>query len=292
MGLLAVSVLWGVGYVAGSQALAGGFGPLWLTSTRLILPGLVLAGLARALGRRPVDRSALPGVIASGMLAWAAGTGFQTIGQQSVPPGTTALILAGGPSVAVALQALKTRVVPSQRALAGVLVATGGIALLVGPADLSLGGGIGWILAACVAWAAAQVWEAGRTGPSAPDPLSVASVQVMAGGIGLGLAALITGEPLPSPTTTGWFGWSWLMAGCTVVGLPLWLWVLRQLPIHVSMLQGLISPVVALGLAVMLGEQGVGLREGVGASLVLVAAVGTMIEARTKTPVLSTSTST
>jgi O-acetylserine/cysteine efflux transporter len=279
-GLMAVSLLWGAGYVAGAQALAGGFGPLWLTASRLLVPGVLLSVLARVLGRRPVDRAALPGVVASGVLAWAMGTGFQTVGQLTVPPGTTALILAGGPFVAVGIDAFRTRTWPHPRALIGVALATGGIALLVAPSGVAWSGGVGWVVAACVAWAAAQVWEAGRTGASAPDPLSVAALQVLAGGVGLAVAAVVTGEPLPVPTDAGWLGWTWLMAGCTVVGLPLWLWVLRLLPIHVSMLQGLISPVVALGLAVAAGEQGLGLREAVGASLVLLATVASMLDAR------------
>lgn len=268
--LVAVSAVWGIGYLAGTVALGAldaGFGPLWLVASRLLVAGALLSMLAVARGA-PLPRG-LPGIAASGALAWVVGTGMLTIGLQWVPAGTTALVLAGSPVVALVLDGLWRRAPPPRAAVAWLLVAVAGLVVLVGPAPLAVPG-IGWTLAACLAWAAAQVVESRREDGS--DPLAVAAIQIGVGGVGVSALAFASGEPLPAPGTASWLGWAFLVGPSTVLALPAWLWLLRRVPVHVSQLQAALSPVVALVASAALGWEALGPREAVASALILGAA--------------------
>ena len=246
--LVLISTLWGSGYLAAEVALADGFGPLWLQGSRLLIASGILAWLARGQGH-PFPRRV--SVLATGTLAWTVGSGLQTVAQQTVPPGTTALIMGSGPVVSVALGSLLDRRLPSALEGIGLAVGLGGLALLVGP---SLGGsaGVPWLLLATVGWSGAAVWEA-RSGCGA-GPLAIAAVQMGIGGIGLTAMALFFAEPLPHLGLAGLAGWGWLTVACAALGMPLWLWILRILPMSVAMLQCTLSPVVAAAGGMVLGE--------------------------------------
>lgn len=247
--LVLLSAMWGSGYLAADLALTDGFGPLWLQSSRLVVAGGLLCLLAWRQGS-PFPRRA--SVLATGTLAWTVGSGLQTVAQQTVPPGTTALIMGLGPAVAVSMSSAVEQRLPSRLEGAGLVLGLVGLTLLVGP-SLGLSSGVLWLMLACLGWSGAAVWESKIC--CGAGALATAALQTCAGGIGLTILALSLGEPLPSVGTTGLAGWLWLTVICAALGLPLWLWLLRVLSVSTAMLQATLSPMIAAGLGwLLLGE--------------------------------------
>lgn len=266
-----MSVVWAGGYVAAGTAVGpeGGFGPLWLTGSRLLLAGSLLTAFARHRAVSFPARSVLPSILASGVLAWLGGSGMQTIGQQTVPAGTTALVLGAGPLVALGLASLRERRPPTVRDAAVVAMGLVGLCIAVGPAGT--GPGLGWVIAACICWTAASVWESWR-GDSGGHPLAVGGLQMLAGGVAVCALALATAEPAPTPSLEGWLGFGWLAIPCAAVGMPLWLYVLRSLPVSIAMTQSTLTPVAAAVLSTLLLGEPMGLHAIVGGAVVLWAA--------------------
>lgn len=248
--LLFVSFAWGAGYVGTGTAIRDGFGPLWFQSTRLFAAASLLGGVAWYQGYRfPRLRSAA----LSGVLAWAIASGSQTLAQQSITPGTAALVMGTGPLVAVGMDSLLRRARPLGHELAGLAMGLVGLVLLIGGSP-QLDPAVFLLLLACVAWSSSSVIEARRNDGS--HPLAVASLQMFAGASGLALVALLSGEALPHPGLRGALGWGWLGFVCAGIGMPLWLWVLRVLPMSTVMLQASLSPLAAALLgAVLMGER-------------------------------------
>ncbi|MCB9692766.1 MAG: EamA family transporter [Alphaproteobacteria bacterium] len=254
VGLGGVVFGWGTGYVAGSVVFAtgSGVGPFWATGLRLAVAGLFLEVLGRVKGEDGPDRGHLGLLTLSAGLTWISGTGFTAIGQQTVSAGTTALVFAAAPLLSSLLAGLWAHRAPRRMEIVGMALGVVGLALLIGTGP-SLAPHLPWTLVACLSWSVASVLEAGR--PSSGGPIRVAALQMGVGAAGLVALALAVGEPLPTPTTSAAWGLVWLLGPTTTLAFPLWLWVLRRLPISVAMLQGTLSPLVATVLGVaLLGE--------------------------------------
>lgn len=277
LGLVAVIIAWASGYVAGAAALqGGGFGPLWMTALRLGFAALVVGVLALSRG----ERFTLPGRadLVRGGLTWVSGTGFIAVGQQTVGAGTTAFVFAAAPLMALVLQGILFRVWPGMVAWAGVITGALGVAMLIGEQP-EVGTGLMWILAACFSWCLAQVYEARST--CGRGALAIGATHMAVGAVGTAALALATAEPLPTPSWTGLSAFLWLAGPTSAFAYPAWLWVLKRLPLHIAMLQGSITPLVATGLGVALLDEHVGVATVVGGVLILGAA---QVVSRTRMP--------
>ena len=246
-----VSVAFGGGYIGTAAALSSGFGPLWFQASRLLVASAVLLVVSYRLRLRFPP---LRGVAVTGLMGWSVGIGLQTIAQQTVSPGATALIVGTGPLIAVGLDSMVGRVLPAPRQVVGLALGMVGLTLLLGSAP-TVEPAMILVLIACIGWSAASVMESRRRDGS--HPLTVAAVQMAIGGLGLVAFAVARGEPLPTAVSPyGWLGWAWLAFACATVGMPLWLWVLGRLPMPVAMLQSSASPAVAVcGGALLFGER-------------------------------------
>lgn len=254
--LALVVLLWGAGPLAVGVAVGpdGGFGPLWLNATRLMVAAGVLAGVARARGLSLSPGRAWPRVLALGVGGWALGSGLQIIAQTAAPSGLAALILGAGPAITLALESGLDRRMPRPAQLIGLALAIVGLGLVVqGDLGSAPPWAIGLLVCAALAWALAALIH-GRA-PDGLMPTVSAAWQMFAGAVGLAVAALSTGEPLPTPSPTGWAAWTYLALAGAAVGFLLWVDVLRRLPVTTAMLQPLASTLVALFLGVViLGE--------------------------------------
>ncbi|TVQ94499.1 MAG: hypothetical protein EA397_02180 [Deltaproteobacteria bacterium] len=272
--LVAVVLLWGSGPLAIGLGVGdeGGFGPLWLGSSRLLVAGgllVVLSGL-RGGGLWPTGGLWRPA--SAGLIGWSVGNGAQIFAQTEASASLAALIVGLSPAFALGLDALWARRRPAAHHLLAVALGLGGLALLVGggAGDETALWAIGALLLAAVGWAAAAVSEQRR--PVLTSPTLSAGWQMLWGGAGLTVAALASGELLPAPTLVGGLAWVWLTLPCAALGFLTWVEVLRRLPVAIAMTQPTLSTIVAVWLGVRFMGDSLSTSAGLGMGVTILGA--------------------
>ena len=138
----------------------------------------------------------------------------------------------------------------SGRAILGLALGFGGVALLVDPR----GGGAIDTLGALAAVIAAGSWAAGslysRDAPLPKGPLLSAGLASLAGGLLLFGAALVSGEvasfDVSQVSGESLFGEIYLIVMGVVVGLTAYVWLLKNAPISLVATYAYVNPVVAI----------------------------------------------
>jgi drug/metabolite transporter (DMT)-like permease len=168
-------------------------------------------------------------------------------------------------------------------AIAGLVVGFGGVALLV--ADSSGGreqlGGAAVTLLASIAWAAGSLYS--RSAPLPRRPLVVSAMEMLAGGVLLGLGGLVLGEAneIHPATISGQsvLAFVYIVLIGSLVGFSAYSWLLGQAPLSLVGTYAYVNPVVAVLLGVTLLGEPLGWRLFVaGGAIVL--AVGLIVGAR------------
>lgn len=279
MALLAICVIWGSTYLAIKIALET-IPPFLMGGFRYVVGGALLVGIVRAAGIAlpPVrEWGALAGL---GFLMIAVGNGGVVWGEQYLASGLTAVVVATSPFWMVAIDAL----LPNARSLtgrqmAGLVIFFLAIVALVFPelvwpdptgvraTGRSLIEGVLALQVASVGWAIASAFT--RRHPQTRDPLGVAAVQMVCGGVFLLLIGTLAGEWSALSWTPRTL---WALAYLTLIGSTLafaaYSYALRHLPIATVSLYNYVNPVVAVALgAVVLGEP---LRASMAVSAVII----------------------
>lgn len=274
----AVYIIWGSTYLAirfGIETIP----PFLMGAMRFLTAGSILF-LWRALGGAPRPTLAeWRGAAIVGGLMLVGGNGAVMWAEQHVASGVVALIVAIVPLWMVLLDWLWQRnAAPTLRVVTGVLLGFGGIALLIGPGSLSAGGiHLGAALAVVLgslAWAMGSLYSR-RVTPSG-RPFQAIAMQMLAGGTGLLLLGLVTGE-------AGRLDWAqvslrsalsviYLAVFGSIIAYTAYVWLLGHVnPARVST-YAYVNPVVAVLLGWGLAGEALTLRM-VLASAVIVAGV-------------------
>ncbi len=279
--LLVTWLVWGSSFVAIIYALES-FPPLLLMATRFLVAGAVATGIGLLLARR--SGQPLPS-----RRAWRdasiVGLGFIVIGMGAtgwaatkLPTGIAALLVATAPLWIVLLQLVVTRGASRNSiALAGVAVGVAGVGVLVAPGGASgLDAGAMLVLVfANAAWAAASLFA--PRAEKAGGLLLGVGMQMLSGGVQLGLVALATGEgarfDIRAITSLAFGGWTYLVLAASIGGFLAYGWLLDNVSAGTASTHAFVNPLVAVGLGVaVLGEQLDG-RTVVAGSAVIVAVV-------------------
>jgi drug/metabolite transporter (DMT)-like permease len=249
--LFVVYLVWGSTYLAIRVAVrqGSGFPPFMMGAMRVLLGGaLLLLWSALARKRIRLDRSELAVVGISGALLWFGGNGLVVWAEQRAASGLAALMVSTAPLWVAFIQSILDRRRPSL--LLGLALLTGfaGIGLLTVPV---MGGtGLGdmrsvlALLLASASWSMGSVFQTRR-------PIELASrvsagYQQLFGGVGFALAALIFGEPLPTPSPQAWLAWGYLVVIASVFAFVAYVQALRLLPTSVVMTYAYVNPVIAV----------------------------------------------
>jgi drug/metabolite transporter (DMT)-like permease len=235
-----------------------GFPPLWMAASRFTTAGgLLLAVLVALSGRTillPVRQ--LAAVLVSGMLLWGGGNGLAAIASQKAGSGLVAIFFAMGPLWVAVIEAVLDRRRPSLLSLAGMVLGAGGVVMLVLPKTATLPADpttVFALLLAPVSYASGVV-VLRRAGGKA-GVLATAGWQMLGGAGALWVAVALRGEPVPTPTSTAWSAWAYLIMIGSVVGFTSFTAALRRMPTPVFMSHAWINPIVATALgAAVLGE--------------------------------------
>jgi drug/metabolite transporter (DMT)-like permease len=261
--LLIVYVVWGSTYLA-IRIMVETIPALLGAGVRFVVAGVILLaaiavhrGSWRTVRARP---RALAGAALIGLLLPFGGNGVVTIAERHVPSGLAALLIATVPLWVVVYRAVLGRERVADRALVGVVIGFGGVALLVAPGGQHGVHLIGFLL--CIL--AAGSWALGSfLSPRIPMPddlLVSTGWQMLFGGAAMLIAAVIAGEPAHahfghlSARSLGAF--AYLLTIGSLVAFTAYAWLLKHAPISLVATYAYVNPVIATFLGwLVLSEQ-------------------------------------
>lgn len=275
---------WGSTYLAIRIALET-LPPFALAAIRFLLAGSLLYAFARLRGAARPTAAHWRNAAITGLGLFLVGNGAVVWVERTVESGVVALLTATTPLLVALFEALRPRnqARMSPWSALGLVSGLAGVALLVGRADA---GGVpplqaGIVLVASIAWASSSLYARGMARPESAS--LAAAMQMLAGGLGLAVAAAVHGEWAHFP----WHTFSVRSAGAvlylaavgSIVSFSAYMWLFRNVPSDRASTYAYVNPVVAVLLGHWLGDEVVTGRT-VLAGLVIVLSVGLTLTAR------------
>jgi drug/metabolite transporter (DMT)-like permease len=277
-----VYVVWGSTYLAIRFAIET-LPPLVSAGIRFLVAGLLMLALVVLLRGRSAlraTRAQYGTAAASGVLLLLGGNGLVSIGEQKVPSGLAAVLVACVPLWIVAFRVL-LRERPGAVTIAGMLLGFAGVALIFLPGDGGSGADpayAGLIVLASLSWATGSLLVARR--PIPPDPLVLTTVEMLAGGAAIMAVAAVRGEFArfaPSAVTArSWLGVGYLIVFGSLVAFTAYVWLLSHAPVSVVSTYAYVNPAVAVLLGALLASERLTGATLVG-GLVILAAVAVVV---------------
>jgi drug/metabolite transporter (DMT)-like permease len=266
-----VYVVWGSTYLAIAYVVET-LPPFIAAGARFLLAGTILGVFLLAQDRWRRSRGAPGSVQAPRWVEWRTalivgtllllgGNGMVMVAEQTIPSGIAAVMIATTPIWMSLFDAAVTRRRPSYLAVGGLIVGLIGVGILLLPSqgfDALDPFGIGVLLLAELTWAAGSVYA--RYGPSPDNHLTGTSMQQLAGGASLVLAALIAGEPgqldIAGVSTASWLGLAYLVVFGSLAAFTAYVWLLNNAPVTTVATYAYVNPIVAVALGMLFrGEQ-------------------------------------
>ena len=278
-------LVWGSTYLAIRVAVET-IPPFMMASVRFLIAGAILYALTIRRGDTAGDRPGLlqwrDSAIVGGALLLG-GMGLVAVGEQTVPSGIAALIIASLPLWIALLGRIFLGDRMTRPVLAGILIGFGGVALLVAPA----GGaaldpfGLLVLMLSPVAWAAGTLYSRNAVLPQ--RPLVATALQMLCGGVLLAVAAILTGEPgrieLADVSTASIAAVLYLIVVGGLIGFSCYVWLLRHAPVSTVTTYAYVNPVVAVILGALILGEPIGPRTLVSGAII-VGAVALIISAK------------
>ena len=270
-----VYIVWGSTYLAIAVAVQT-LPPFLYSGVRFTLAGLILsAWLAFRRVNLRISRRELGGAAAVGILMLAGGNGLVNLGEQTVPSGVAALIVASIP-----LWIVVYRMVAGERVrrdlLFGVLLGLVGVAILVVPGGLN-----GTIdpAGALILFGATLSWALGTfLSPRLATPrnaLVSTAYQMLAGGIVLLVVALGNGEIAQfNPATysvRSLIAFAYLVIFGSLIAYTAYTWLLQNASVSLVSTYAFVNPVVAVVLGALILAEPITSTIVIGAAVIVVA---------------------
>jgi drug/metabolite transporter (DMT)-like permease len=247
-----VYVVWGSTYL-GIRVVVQSLPPLVAMGVRFSLAGLILGAAVRLFGGRGVlgtswlrvGSAALVGVLLLGV-----GNGGVAIGEQTVPSGLAALLVAAMPLWLVVLRSLAGDR-PRRLTVVGTVVGFAGIAVLARPG--AQGGsvhmwGVLVILGATISWATGTFLS-----PRLPMPGSAfvaTTYEFLAAGLVMTTVGAAAGElhgiDLAAVPAKAWWALAYLVVVGSIVAFTAFVWLTRHAPLSLVATYAYVNPVVAV----------------------------------------------
>jgi drug/metabolite transporter (DMT)-like permease len=273
-----VYVVWGSTYLAIRVMVtgAGGLPPLLAGGTRHVIAGLIIFALLflwRGRGALRLRRSELIGGGIVGLLLLLGGNGLVVLGEQQVPSGLAALIVAVVPLCVVVLRRIFREKIATGTIL-GVVAGFIGVAILIVPEGIS--GRVDTIsmlmlVGAAISWSVGSYFSKRLDMPH--EPLASTGVQMLVGGAALLVTGALTGEQV-HPEGFGFdqvLALVYLITFGSVLAYTAYTWALIHASVSRVSTYAYVNPVVAVALgAVLLNEQ-IDLTMMIGAAVIIVA---------------------
>jgi drug/metabolite transporter (DMT)-like permease len=278
----AIYIIWGSTYLAIKVSIET-IPPFLMAAARFLVAGLLLYGFARSRGAEPPTSANWRNAALIGGLLFLAGNGALTWAELHVPSGLAALLLSIIPLWMVLLHHLELRRGLGWPLILGLVLGLGGIVLLVGPRELLGGGrvpplGAGVLLAGSICWAVGSVRSRHVAMPK--SSLLAASMEMLAGGAGLLVLGLATGEGRAlihsSISVHSLLGVAYLIAFGSLIGFTSYRWLLGVTTPSRVATYAYVNPIIAVLLGWALGGESLTARTIIAAA-VIVSAVAIII---------------
>lgn len=289
LGMLVLYLVWGSTYLGIAVAVET-IPPFLMAAVRFALAGAILLAwsLARERGAFswPTRREWRDSAIVGGLLL-GGGMGMVAYGEQTIPSGITALLIALMPVwVAVFGGILLGERLP-RIAVAGIAVGFAGVAVLIGPTAVGGAGaldplGLAAVMLSPICWSLGSLFASHRaTLPR--QPLTATSAQMLSGGMVLLIMSVAAGEPagfqLDQVSASSIAAFAYLTVIGSILAFTTYGWLLRQAPLPLIATYAYVNPVVAVALGAIILHEPIDPRTLV-AGAVIVAGVALIVTAR------------
>ena len=263
LGLLVLYVVWGSTYL-GIRIAVETIPPFLMAAGRFLAAGVVLFAWSMLREGRHFawpSRREWRDMFIVGALLLGGGMGAVAWGEQTVPSGIAALLIAMMPVwVAVLGRVFLGERLP-RLAIAGIAVGLAGVAILVGgpdPGNPLDPAGVLALIVSPISWSIGSLYAAHRV-PHSSRPLVATAMQMVCGATVLGVAALVTGEParfhVELISTSSIVALVYLTIVGSLLAFTAYVWLLRVAPLPLIATYAYVNPVVAVLLgAIVLGE--------------------------------------
>ena len=247
-----VCMVWGTTYLAIRVAVET-IPPLLLTAMRFIVAGLVMLGIARARGEAiPTKQSTLVNLALVGFLMVGIGNLAVVWAEQWVPSGLAALFVATAPFWMALLELFRSggeRV--DARGAIGLMIGFAGVAMLVTPKGAGGAYDVHFVIGALVMQLGSLAWQLGslRSKYSLKNVplLASASLQMLFGGIMVGIVGFLIGEPARLRFTPRTFlALAYLTIFGSIIAYSAYVYALAHMRTSQSSLYAYVNPVVAV----------------------------------------------
>lgn len=252
--LIAVYVAWGSTYLAIRFAIET-MPPFLMAAFRFLFSGAVLYLWRRASGDVPPSRIEWRSATIIGILLLVGGNGGVVWAEQRVASGVASLIVTTVPLWMVLMDMFRPGGRwPSWTGVAGVLIGFSGVAVLMGPSQITGNGegldpvGVAALLLASLCWSIGSLYSRSARLPS--SPLLGTGMEMLTGGAGLLLLGSLTGEwshlDLSSVSARSLWGFAYLIVFGSLIGFAAYTWLLRAAPTPLVSTYAYVNPIVAI----------------------------------------------
>ena len=257
-----IYVVWGSTYLAIALVVET-IPPFLSAAVRFLIAGVLLMGFLA------VRKTPLPNVtqwkhaLVSGLLLSVGGNGLVVWAEQSISSGLAALLVALTPVWFALLDWLRPAGKrPHVKTVIGIIIGFAGVVLLVSGRSASDSHSTSlWaalaVIVAGLLWATGSLYS--KHSPNPGSPWMNAAAQMICGGAGLMVVALILGEPARADWTTvsarSWFALLYLIVFGSWIGFTAYVWLLRVSTASRVSTYAYVNPVIAVFLGwLVLGE--------------------------------------
>ncbi len=289
IGLLILYIVWGSTYLGIAIAIDT-IPPFLMAATRFAIAGFVLLAWSAAREGRslalPSAREWRDSAIV-GALLLGGGMGMVAFGEQTVPSGITALLIAMMPVWVAVLGRIFLGERLPRLAVVGIVAGFGGVAILIGPSAFGGSGaldglGLAAIIASPISWAGGSLFASHRA--VLPRlPLLATGIQMICGALVLAVMSVSSGElsgfRIETISATSLGALAYLTVVGSLVAFTAYGWLLRVAPLPLIATYAYVNPVVAVALGAAVRGEPVDPRTLV-AGAVIVLAVALIVTAR------------
>jgi len=252
--MISVYAVWGSTYLAIRLAVET-MPPFLMAGVRFLIAGSALYLVRRGLGDARPSLIQWRSATVIGLFLLVGGNGGVVWAEQWVPSGIAALLVGTAPLWMILMDMLHPGGRGATRwAMLGVGIGFIGIVILIDPlqsvsAEETIDPvGAGVLVLASFFWSIGSLYS--RNAPLPSSPLLGTGMEMFAGGLGLLLLGILTGElgrlSLLSISRSSWLAWLYLLVFGSWIGFTAYTWLLRSAPTPLVSTYAYVNPVVAV----------------------------------------------